>query len=616
MNTAQIAGTIIGIAAVGTVAAVLIEGRIRDHLRIPWLVSDETCFLVSDKDWQAVLGCVPIAYRSRPLLGSWGLTFIIWLLLRLLGLWLPIYKHIRKNPVLIFHEEAAAFDADSILHFLQQFNPTRLFIIGDTPTELDALLVAPPPHGAGLTTGTIYRVYPKDFPDFWWSFDKVVVVDPGEYRGALVAATYASLEASPIFFIDESNLGDHQVCLNGRKVYVIGGIDGSVSTYIDAHASSRVNYSVQALTYRYLSRTRTRKLVLADPNDLDDKIAQNFQPEKSAAAIAEVFTNGSLPAPVIAAGRHQVLLAPDFDDPDHDDFDDHIENFIDEGNMRPKYLTIIGSPLSIPQSIEADPSTAWGHRLELDGRHYGSIHQDLAYVDLATGRIYGISTSDVSSNIARSLFYSHLPRNRDALVLPREDHQSGIDDGTDEGDLEDYYRLNYWTAAVDAKFLNTTFYSGHTEIQNNLATLRDEYDESHLIFFADHGGSTSFTGVMHTTYFEDNEVYLMCPNVIDLACSTGQFDKVGNLTKTRLFNVQSIRRGAIVQISAVSVSYWHQMFDEQLDNMYLNRVSAGEAFRRAKNAEYDRNAPNFHTVYQGDPWYFLMGDPAFVPKYW
>jgi hypothetical protein len=616
MNTAQIAGTVIGIVAVATIAVAIVEGRIRDRLRIPWLVPTESCFLVSDKDWRAVLGLVPIAYRSRPLLGNWTLTFIIWLLLRLVGLWMPIYKLIRKNPVLIFHEEDDALDADSILYFLQQFNPTRLFIIGETPPELDALLVAPPPQGGGLTAGMIYRVFPSDYPDFWWSFNKVVVVDPGEYRGALVAATYASLEASPIFFVNDANLSDYQTYLNGRKVYVIGGIDASVSTYTDAHASSRVNYSVQALSYRYLSRTRTRKLVLVNPNDLDDKIAQNFQPEKSAAAISEVFTNGSLPAPVIAAGRHQVLLAPDFDDPDYDDFDDLIEEFVDEANMSPQYLTIIGSPRSIPQSIEADPPTAWGHRLELDGRHYGSITQDLAYVDLATGRIYGISASDVSSNIARSLFYSHLPRNRDALVLPREDHQAGIDDGTDEHDLEDYYRANYWTAAIEAKFLNTTFYSGHTEIQNNLATVQNEYDDSHLIFFADHGSSTSFIGVMSATYFEDNEVYLMSPNVIDLACSTGQFDKVGNLTKTRLFNVQSIRRGAIVQIAAVSVSYWHQMFDEQLDNMYLNRVSAGEAFRLAKNAEYDRNAPNFHTVYQGDPWYFLMGDPAFVPKYW
>lgn len=616
MDTTQIGGIFIGAAVVATVAAVLIERRIRDYLRIPWLVSNKTCFLVSDKDWKVALSCLPIAYRSRPIFGSWLLSFILWWILRLFGIWIPIYKLIRKNPLLIFHEEEGAIDADSVIHFLQQFNPTRLYLVGETPSELDALLVASPPQGGGLSPSDIYRVYPSDLPDFWWSFSKVIVVAPDDYRGALVASTYASLEASPIFFIDDANLSEYQTHLIGRKIYVIGGISTSVSNYIDANSSSRVNYSVQGLSYRYLSRTKTRKLVLANPNDRDQSISLNYQPEKSAAAISDVFTNGSLPAPTIAAGRHQVLLAPDLTDPDHDDFDQFIDDFIDEGGMSPQYLTIIGSPLAIPQSIPADPNTGWGHRLELDGRHYGSVQQDLGYVDLATGRIYSISTSDVSSNIARSLFYNYLPRNRDALVLPREDHQSGIDDGTDEQDLEDYYRDNYWTASIENEFNNTTFFSGHTEIQNNRATIEDEYDESHLIFFADHGGSTSFSGVMNTTYFEDHGVYLMSPTVIDLACSTGQFDKVGDATKVRLFVVQSIRRGVIAQISAVSVSYWHQMFDELLNNMYLNRKSVGEAYRLAKNAEYDRNGSNYSTAYKGDPWYFLMGDPAFVPKYW
>ena len=279
-------------------------------------------------------------------------------------------------------------------------------------------------------------------------------------------------------------------------------------------------------------------------------------------------------------------------------------------------MTIIGSPSVIAQSIDADPPTGWGHRLELDGRYYGSVAEDLHYVDLATGRIYGITPSDTSANIARSLFYSSLPRNRNALVLPREDYQSGIANGTDEADLETYYRDNYWTPAIEGEFTTTNFFSGHAEISNNQALIQDQYDESHLVFFADHGGSQGFIGVIGTAEFIANQTYLMCPVVMSLACSTGEYDICGDNDKPRVFAVQSIRRGAVAQMSAVSVSYWHQMFDEILINVYTNRKSIGEAFRIAKNAEYDRNPGNYSSSYLGDPWYFLMGDPVFVPKYW
>lgn len=617
MNAVQITGIVIGALVLTSGIMMVFESVIRGKLRILRLVSNKTCFLVSDKEWQAVLGIIPIAYRSRPILGCWCISFLVWALMRLFGVWISIYTLIRRNPILIFHEEEdGAIDADSIIYFLQQFDPDRLYLVGNTPPELDALLVAATPHGAGLAANIILRIYPNDYPDFWSSFNSVVIVNHTDYKCSLIASVFASLQSIPIFFVDSSNLDGHKTYINGKRIYVIGELDAAVSNYVSAHASSRINYTLQGIIDRYISRTKTRKIIMVNPKDLDISINTSFQPDKSADEISVLFEKGSLPAPVLAAGRHEVIIFPSEDEPDYSDYDELIEDYVNEGKISPKYLTIIGCPSAIPQSIAADPSTVWDHRLELDGRYYGSVTQDLHYVDLATGRIYGISPSDVSANIARSLFYSHLPRNKDALVLPREDYQPGIADGTAEVDLEDYYRANYWTAAVEGKFNSTTFYSGHAEIANNIDDIHDKYDEVHLVFFADHGNSTSFVGVMNTTYFEDNLIYLMCPTVIDLACSTGQYDKVGDSTKPRLFNVQSIRRGAIVQIAAVSVSYWHQMFDEMLDNMYLHKKSLGEAYRIGKNSEYDRDAPNYHSVYKGDPWYFLMGDPAFVPRYW
>jgi hypothetical protein len=579
-------------------------------------ITKKTCFLVADKDWRAIFGLIPISYRSKPILDSWTLTFIIWLLLRLVGLWTPLYKFTRRNPVLVFHEEVnKSIDADSIICFLQQFGADKLIVVGDTPDELDELLVAPIPHGSGLAVDSIFRIYPKDYPDFWSSFTKLVVVDRNNYRASLMGSVYASLLSIPVIFVDNSNLDDNKNLISGKKVYVVGNVTSSVSNYISGNASSRVNYSVQAIIEKYIYLTRTRKIIMVNPQDLDIKISTVFQPDKSANEISELFTKDSITAPILAAGRHEIIIFPSMENPGFSDFDNLVENFVNEKIKSAKYLTIIGSPSAIPQSIPANPPTMWGHRLELDGRHYGSL-TNLGYVDLATGRIYGISPSDSSSNIARSIFYDSLIRSRDALVLPREDYPPGVIDGTDETELENYYRANYWTSSIECQFNSTTFHSGHSGISNNLSNIRDRYDEVDLVLFADHGTPTSFSGIINSSYFESNSMYLKCPTVIDLACSTGEYDKVSDAIKPNLFNVQSIRRGAIVQLSAVSVSYWHQMFDELLGNMYLKSKSLGEAFRLAKNSEYDRNASNYSSSYIGDPYYFLMGDPVFAPKYW
>lgn len=617
MGAFLITGIVMGAIIIVTGTLFSLEAVSRNRLKHYRGVSEKTCFLVSDREWQSVLGLIPVAYRSRPILGCWCISYILWWFLRIFGMWKSIYTHVRKNPVLIFHEEEdGAIDADSIIYFLQQFGPDRIYLVGDTPPELDALLVAAPPNGAGLAAGIIYRVYPQDYHNFWLSYRRAVVVGRTNYKAAMMASNFASLESIPVFFIDSSNLDPYKPLINGRKIYVVGDVDVAVSDYINAHASSRVNYTLQSLIDKYISKTKTRKIILVNPADLDISIDTPFQPDKSAAEISTLFAGGSLAAPVLAAGRYEIIIFPSADEPEYGDFDELVESYVNEGKISARYLTIIGSPTAIPQAIPADPPTVWGHWLELDGRYYGSVVEDLHYVDLATGRIYGITPSDVSGNVARSLFYSYLPRNRNALVLPREDHQTGITDPTGEADLENYYRAHYWTPAIEAEFDTTTFYSGVVEIADNIDDVRDKYDEVHLVMFADHGSTQGFSGVMDTDYFSDNLVYLMNPTVIDLACSTGQYSKVGDATKPLVYVVQSIRRGAIVQIAAVSVSYWHQMFDEWLDNMYLNKKSLGEAFRIAKNAEYDRDAYNFHSVYIGDPWYFLMGDPAFVSKYW
>jgi len=264
--------------------------------------------------------------------------------------------------------------------------------------------------------------------------------------------------------------------------------------------------------------------------------------------------------------------------------------------------------------VSAESGPLW---LEVDGRFYGST-QNLAHQDIATGRIYGVSASDVSAYVARDLFYDSINRNRDALVMVREDRQDEIGGGwADETVLENYARSQYWTRDVEDEFSNVWFYSGHLEVDNSQAVIRSHYDDCGLIIFVDHGLMREFSGVVDSGYLCLNEVYLQPAVVLDLACLTGAYYVEVTLGEPPMvLSVQHIRRGAMAYMGATDVSYWHHMFDDILQAAYLEGKSIGEAYLEARNEDYDDDVWNFSITLTGDIFYALLGDPTFCPRWW
>jgi len=264
--------------------------------------------------------------------------------------------------------------------------------------------------------------------------------------------------------------------------------------------------------------------------------------------------------------------------------------------------------------VSADSGPLW---LEVDGRFYGSTH-NLAHQDIATGRIYGVTASDVSAYVARDLFYDRIDKSRDALVMVREDHQvETILGPKDEAVLENYARATYWTPEVERQFNNVWFYSGHAEVDGNRMTIRSLYDDCGLIIFVDHGLMRFFEGVIDSGYLCWQEVYLEPVVVLDLACLTGAYNVEVTLGEPGMvLSVQHIRRGAMAYMGATDVSYWHRMFDDILRAVYLEGKSIGEAYLQARNEDYDEDVWNFSTTLRGDIFYALLGDPTFCPRWW
>jgi beta propeller repeat protein len=284
--------------------------------------------------------------------------------------------------------------------------------------------------------------------------------------------------------------------------------------------------------------------------------------------------------------------------------------------------------------------TLWYHNLlthvfsnfrqEVDGRYYGSLI-NYEKQDRAVGRIFGVTTSDVSSYIARDLFFDDIkPSDKKALLIVREDHQPETRWHETYGpSLYDYAVNNYWTGDVPTEFDTVYFYAGGDTgaeqapaVNKNIPQIRGLYDDCYLILYADHGGWSGFDTVVTSEVLRTNEVTLLPSIVLDIACATctplwGYDPEWGPYSdKGVTFCMENIRRGAMVYMGAVDLSYWHRMFDNILKGAFVDGKTIGEVYLEARNEEYNSCASSNPPWPCGDTYYALIGDPTFKPRWW
>lgn len=356
-------------------------------------------------------------------------------------------------PTLIYHEEGNAFDADSIIYFMQQYNAEKITIIGLTPQELDNLLIAQPELGAGIASSNIKRIAPKDYINYWSSYKDIVYVQDN-YELALVASTYASLIDAPL--IIKGTTLDIEGVFTGRNVICVGQTSGR---------TCNERYSLSQLQQKYIQKTNTDKIILVNPNDLSISVNEQFQPEKSSRAINEIYSKTSLSAPILASAKHEVIISTK--NPDYNFVDGFIENEIKNMQLSPEYLTIIASPNAIDMSYE----NCYGDYCFLastDSWQYSRVNEDYL-LDLAVGRIFGLTISDASSNSARSLFYEETLKNEEKILVTRG--------------------LPFITTAAEVyalgKVLSATGYD--TTVTPD-RTIAEEWKNKFFISYNDHGG--------------------------------------------------------------------------------------------------------------------------------
>ncbi len=257
------------------------------------------------------------------------------------------------------------------------------------------------------------------------------------------------------------------------------------------------------------------------------------------------------------------------------------------------YLTILGPPNAIPIRENMGLTSYHSNYRSLDHSEYADITGD-RLPDLLAGRIMSLSIADVSSYIARSLFYDEILKTNNVSFMASSFQ----------------YMINQaynWSHEFEAEGYNSECFiqpAGDYGSDFDCEIMNDGFDESQwigrdLIHYLDHGGS-GWAGI---SSFE--LPYLSNSLVLNDACSTCSTYRFNSFCN----NV--IRKGGIGHAGAVSVAWTgNQAYKKMITGVYQEDLSIGKAFKKA----YVYARHRFMTSLVADPTLdmnvpYLLDDP-------
>jgi len=452
-----------------------------------------------------------------------------------------------------------SFDANSIILFLQQYSPDRVTIVGDYPEDLGNLLIADQPIGSGLSEENINKTQVINLTYYWGGYGDVVYVEE-DYELALMASTYASLKNAPL--IIQNSVLDNLNNLIGKDIVCVGNV-GSV-------VSCNEQYDLESLQQRYVEMTSTDKILLLNHEDLEIFIDDPFYPMGE--YMEKQYTRNSLAGPFLASAKHEVIISTP--SVDYLQVDNFIEEKIDSLQLSPEYLTIVASPNAIEMSYPSENSDYYS---STDAYQYSNLDTDF-FVDLAVGRIFGISVADTSSYVGRSLFYEDILDNEDKMLFAR---------GSEESDLVKVYGRGAVLSSI-----------GY-DVQAVYDRITDpsDWENKFFITYNDHGSTSGVTGLSNTLLPDFDGTFIHVS-----ACSTCSFRKA--YSPESLFCANVLRHGGIGYIGTTDDSF-SLGAEPIIAEIFSQGSTLGKAFLNQKRMRNNRFGD-----FNIDSQYMLLGDPT------
>ena len=521
--------------------------------------TNKPIFLISNKNWKNILSLIPITTWTK----QSGMDLDCQK-----GYQTP--KEICIYPTLIFNEKelsinqlniarTTGFDIDSILYFIEQYAPSKIVVVGRISPDINSVL-------SGLNI-RIEQINAIDYFSYWQNYEDVVYVDdPENYELAMLATTYASLINAPLI-ISGSDLDNHTFYENKNIICVSNNEELNLGTQRCLNKS--------ALEKKYVNLTNTNKIILINSNDLNISVNQIFQSNNSNYPINKLYSETSLVAPILASAKHELIISTQ--DSNYQIVDLFIKNKITE--LSPKYgvdyLTIIASPIAIDVSYPTDTISDSYYNQEVDNRFYGNIDED-DFQDLAVGRLFGITISDSSSLLARTLFLDIIT-NKQVFLSNSIDTSHSISLEFDK--LNDsFQKLGYSTI-----------------IKKNMswqqAEIMDYIDKEFIIAIA-HGDPTNISTGHGTSYLISNNIWLNTKFALITACNTCNLiypttnqDQINDNMASKTFCVNLIRRGAVTVIANTTPDGSETTGKSITESLLIDNLDIGNTLKYFKNKE-------------------------------
>ncbi|MDD4878807.1 MAG: C25 family cysteine peptidase [Candidatus Nanoarchaeia archaeon] len=553
------------------------EGSVSLNRKHPDRYSAKQAFIVSDKDWHNVLSLVPVS------------------------LW---YEggELKKYPVLIYHEEYNGFDADSVITFIKQYNAKKVVLVGDTPEELDNILIADgyttmieveamapslspitgrpietipgvtpidterysaPIRGIDLTPNWLTRISPDDYTRYWSNYNTVVVCEDN-YQLGLLASVYASYLNAPLFF--EGRVPS-DVSLARKRIITVGR-----TSYAGAES-----YNEEQLQRKLLEIYPTDKIILANYNDLSisetKPLLIPYRTILNYAEIQELYSKTSLSAPFLAVAKKEFILTTD--NSEKNAVKAVMEGKIATYGLEPKYLTIMASPPAIQMDEKAAGRAYYS---EIDNHFYGDLNVRGVVdglQDLAVGRIFSLTPSDVSAYVARDIFIEYFRSDKNFASL---------------------WPIAFSSMKTDAKsadkVLSNAGFAKNSIYMDDAATpeLDTERDINHKSYIAylDHGFTSGWGAGIQTNDLRRLNIKMDPAIVFSVACLTCAYSFDADSTDEYahpegLFCANILKHGAIAHIGAVDETSADLNDNSIIVNELLQGKDIGHALLKYKH---------------------------------